>query len=116
MTFTSSTSGIYLTTSLFPRPGIGAEMAATSTTTGVAAVVRGNPDMPIQPASELIPVTGVDFVGTIPAEVQKVNVWAAAVVAGSRAADQSRRPIAFLSSAGATAAIRKSGMEPSRAR
>ena len=116
VTFTSSTSGIYLTTSLFPRLGIGAEMAAKSTTTGVAAVVRGDADMAIQPASELIPVAGVDFVGTIPAEVQKVNVYAAAVVAGSQAADPSRRLIAFLSSEGATAAIRKSGMEPSRAR
>ena len=62
------------------------------------------------------PVAGVDFVGTIPAEIQKVNVYAAAVVAGSKELDASRRLIAFLASDGAIAAIKKSGMEPSRPR
>jgi molybdate transport system substrate-binding protein len=113
VTFTSSTSGIYLTTRLFPRLGIADEMAGKSTTAGVAAVAKGDAEIAIQPVSELLPVPGVDFVGTIPAEVQKVNVYAAAVVAGSKEAEASKRLIAFLSSEGATAAITKSGMEPS---
>jgi molybdate transport system substrate-binding protein len=116
VTFTSSTSGVYLTTTLFPRLGIADEMAAKSTTAGVAAVVRGDAEMAVQPVSELLPVKGVDFVGTIPAEVQKVNVYAAAVVAGSKETDASRRLIAFLASDAAIAAIKKSGMDPSRPR
>jgi molybdate transport system substrate-binding protein len=116
ITFTSSTSGVYLTTVLFPRLGIADEMAKKSTTAGVATVAGGAAELAIQPVSELLPVAGVDFVGTLPAEVQKVNVYAAAVVAGSKEPEASRRLIAFLSSAGATAAIKKSGMEPSRAR
>ena len=112
VTFTSSTSGVYLTTTLFPRLGIADEMARKSTTSGVAAVAKGDAEIAIQPVSELLPVPGVDFVGTIPAEVQKVNVYAAAVVAGSKETEASKRLIAFLSSAGATAAIKKSGMEP----
>ena len=116
VTFTSSTSGVYLTTTLFPRLGIADEMAAKSTTAGVAAVVRGDAEMAVQPVSELLPVAGVDFVGTIPAEVQKVNVYAAAVVTGSKEIDASKRLIAFLASERATAAIKKSGMEPSRPR
>ena len=114
VTFTSSTSGVYLTTILFPRLGIADEMAGKSTTSGVAAVVRGDAEIAVQPVSELLPVPGVDFVGTIPAEVQKVNVYAAAVVAGSKETEASKRLIAFLASEGATAAIKKSGMEPSR--
>jgi molybdate transport system substrate-binding protein len=116
VTFTSSTSGVYLTTTLFPRLGIADEMARKSTTVGVAAVVKGDAEMAIQPVSELLPVPGVDFVGTIPTEVQKVNVYAAAVVAGSKETEASKRLIAFLSGEGATAAIKKSGMEPSRRR
>jgi molybdate transport system substrate-binding protein len=116
VTFTSSTSGVYLTTTLFPRLGIAAEMAEKSTTSGVAAVVRGDAEIAVQPVSELLPVPGVDFVGTIPAEVQKVNVYAAAVVAGSKETEASKRLIAFLASEGATAAIKKSGMEPSKPR
>jgi molybdate transport system substrate-binding protein len=116
VTFTSSTSGVYLTTTLFPRLGIADEMAKKSTTSGVAAVVRGDAEIAVQPVSELLPVAGVDFVGTIPAEIQKVNVYAAAVVAGSNEGEASKRLIAFLSSESATAAIKKSGMEPSRPR
>ncbi len=116
VTFTSSTSGVYLTTTLFPRLGIADQMAAKSTTAGVAAVVRGDAEMAVQPVSELLPVAGVDFVGTIPAEVQKINVYAAAVVTGSKEIDASKRLIAFLASEGAIPAIKKSGMEPSRPR
>ena len=112
VTFTSSTSGVYLTTILFPRLGIADQMAGKSTTAGVAAVVRGDAELAVQPVSELLPVPGVDFVGTIPAEVQKVNVYAAAVVNGSKETDASRRLIAFLASDRATAAMKKSGMEP----
>jgi molybdate transport system substrate-binding protein len=114
VTFTSSTSGVYLTTTLFPRLGIADQMATKSTTAGVAAVVRGDAEMAVQPVSELLPVAGVDFVGTIPPEVQKVNVYAGAVVTGSKEIDASKRLIAFLASDSATAAIKKSGMEPSR--
>jgi molybdate transport system substrate-binding protein len=116
VTFTSSTSGIYLTTILFPRLGIAEQLAGKSTTTGVAAVVRGEAEMAIQPVSELLPVPGVDFVGTIPAEIQKVNVYAAAVVTGSKETGATKQLIAFLASEGAIAAIKKSGMEPLRSR
>ena len=116
ITFTSSTSGVYLMTTLFPRLGIADEMAKKSTTTGVAAVARGEAELAIQPVSELLPVPGVDFVGTVPAEIQKVNVYAAAVVAGSRETDASKRLIAFLASDAAISAIRKTGMEPSGTR
>jgi molybdate transport system substrate-binding protein len=116
VTFTSSTSGVYLMTILFPRLGIADEMAKKTTTAGVASVVKGEAEMAIQPVSELLPVAGVDFVGTIPAEVQKVNVYAAAVVTDSKETGASKKLIAFLASDAATAAMKKSGMEPSRPR
>ena len=112
--FTSSASGVYLTTVLFPRLGIADEMARKSTTDAVAALVRGDADIVVQPVSELLPVSGIDLVGTLPAEIQKVNVYTAAVVTGSKEMDASKRLIAFLSSDAAASAIRKSGMEPSR--
>ncbi len=116
ITFASSTTGIYLTTKLFPRLGIADALAAKSTTAAVAAVASGEAELAIQPVSELLHVPGVDFVGTIPAEVQYVSVFAAAVVVGSKELDASRRLIAFLASEKAAMAIKKSGMEPSRQR
>jgi molybdate transport system substrate-binding protein len=115
VTFTSSTSGVYLMTTLFPRLGIADEMSRKSTTAGVAAVAKGDAELAIQPISELVPVPGVEFVGRIPEEIQKVNTYAAAVVTGSTQAEAARRLIAFLSSDAVAAAIEKTGMDrPSR--
>jgi molybdate transport system substrate-binding protein len=112
----SSTSGVYLTTILFPRLGIADQMAGKISMSGAAAVGRGEAEIGLQQVSEVLAVPGVDFVGTIPAEVQYVTTYAAAVVTGSKEIEASKRLIAFLSSEGAMAAIKKSGMEPSRLR
>src|SRR5262245_36357707 len=116
VTFTSTTTGIYLTTKLFPRLGIADEMARKSTTGGVTTVARGDVEIAIQALSELLPVAGIEVVGPLPADVQNVAVFSAAVVIGSKDITASKQLIAFLSSASATAAIRKSGMEPAKPR
>jgi molybdate transport system substrate-binding protein len=108
----SSTSGVYLTTVLFPKLGIADQMKGKISTNGAAAVGRGEAELGLQQVSEVLPVPNVDFIGTIPESVQYVTTYAAAVVKGSSQIDASRRLIAFLSSQGAMAAIKKSGMEP----
>ena len=114
ITFPDSTTGIFMTTTLFPRLGIADEIARKITHTGVAAVAKGDAEVAIQPVSELLHVPGTDFVGTIPAEVQYVSVFATAAVAGSKRLETAKRLIAFLGSESATKAIEKSGMEPLR--
>ena len=109
----SSTSGVYLTTVLFPKLGIAEQMKDKISTNGAAAVGRGEAELGLQQVSEVLPVPNVDFVGTIPEAVQYVTTYAAAVVKGSSQVEASKRLIAFLSSQGAAAAIKKSGMEPS---
>jgi molybdate transport system substrate-binding protein len=109
----SSTSGVYLTTVLFPKLGIADQMKDKISTSGAAAVGRGEAELGLQQVSEVLPVPNVDFVGTIPEAVQYVTTYAAAVVKGTSQLDASKRLIAFLSSEGAMAAIKKSGMEPS---
>ncbi|HUR34422.1 MAG TPA: substrate-binding domain-containing protein [Vicinamibacterales bacterium] len=112
----SSTSGVYLTTTLFPRLGIAAQMAPKSTMAGAAAVGRGEAEIGLQQVSELLPIEGTAFVGALPEDVQYVTVYAAAVVAGSTNADAATRLIAFLSSGEAAGAITRSGMEVPRRR
>jgi molybdate transport system substrate-binding protein len=85
-------------------------------TSGAAAVGRGEAEIGLQQVSEVLPVPNVDFIGTIPEAVQFVTTYAAAVVKGSSQIEAAKRLIAFLSSADAMAAIKKSGMEPSRSR
>lgn len=108
----SSTSGVYLTTVLFPRLGIANAMKDKITSTGAAAVGRGEAEIGLQQVSEVLAVPNVDYVGTIPDEVQYATMYAAAVVSSSSQIDASKQLIAFLSSEHATSAIRKSGMEP----
>jgi molybdate transport system substrate-binding protein len=116
ITFTSSTVGLYLTNKLFPQLGIYDQIKERITNTGVAAVAKGDAEMAIQPSSELVHVAGTDFAGTIPAEIQYTSVFSAAMVAGSGEPEASKRLIAFLASESAAAAIRNSGMEPSKSR
>lgn len=115
----ASTTGIYLTTELFPRLGIASKITVKVTNRGAASaalVASGDAEAAVLPVSELLQVPGVDFVGTIPAEVQHVLLFSAAVTVGSKQPEASKRLIAYLSSEGALAAIKKSGMEPSSRR
>jgi molybdate transport system substrate-binding protein len=108
----TSTSGEYLTRTLFPKLGIADVMAPRTITTGAAAVGNGTADVGLQQVSEVLRVPNAQFVGTIPADVQYATVYAAAIVATSTRQDAARRLIAFLSSDHAKTAITNSGMEP----
>ena len=111
----ASTSGIYLVSDLFPRLGIAEKIDIKVTPRGAGAaalVAAGDVKIAVMPVSEILGATGVDFAGAIPSEIQLVQVFSAAVVAGSRELGAANRLIAFLGSERASAVIRSSGMEP----
>ena len=110
-----STSGIWLRTDLFPRLGIVEKINVKAAPRGARAtemVAEGGADLAVMPVSEILHAAGVDFAGSLPAEIQFIQMFSAAVVAGSREIDGAKRLIEFLASARASEAIRKSGMEP----
>ena len=110
-----STSGIYLMNDLFPRLGIAEKVNVKDAARGtgvVAMVAVGDADLAVMPVSEILNAAGVDFAGTIPVEIQLVQVFAAAMVARSKEPDTAKGLIEFLASERASAVIRKSGMEP----
>ena len=110
-----STSGIFLLNDVFPRLGIADKVkvkVGQRGTDATAMVAAGEADIVLAPVSELLNVPGVEFVARLPAEVQLLQVFAAAIVAGSDRREQAKRLIAFLASGAAAAAIEKSGMEP----
>ncbi len=116
VTFPGSTTGIYMLNTLFPKLGIAKEMAVKTTSTGVVAVAKGDAEVAVQPVSELLHVPGTEFVGTIPAEIQYVSVFSAAMVRVSKEPKAAKELLAFLASEKAKVAIKKSGMEPAKAR
>ena len=110
-----STSGIWLTTDLFPRLGITEKINVKVTPRGTDAtgmVAAGGADLAVMPVSEIVHAAGVDLAGSIAPEIQFVQVFSAAVVAGSGEIEGSKRLIEFLASSRASETIRKSGMEP----
>jgi len=106
----NSSAAIYLKQKLLPRLGM-TDAAAKIADKGAPAVASGESDLVVLPVSELLHVPGVDFVGVIPAEVQQISVFSAAVVAGSKQIEEAKRLVAFLRSASAAPAIKRSGME-----
>ena len=111
----ASTSGIWLTENLFPRLGIAGKIDVRKTPRGsdaAAMVAAGSAALAVMPDSEIKVAPGVDFAGSIAPEIQFMQVFSAAAVAGSRAIEISRRLIEFLASARAAETIRNSGMEP----
>jgi molybdate transport system substrate-binding protein len=110
-----STSGIWLRTELFPRLGIAAKVSMKLAPRGTDAtrmVAAGEVDLAVMPVSEIVHAVGVDFAGRIAPEIQFVQVFSAAAVAGSVEIERAKRLIAFLASTRASEAIRNSGMEP----
>jgi molybdate transport system substrate-binding protein len=111
----SSTSGIFLMEEVFPKLGIAGRVnvKATPRGTGAAALVAaGEADLGLLPVSEILHAKGVDLVGVIAEEIQLHQIFAAAIVAGSKNPEAGGRLIAFLTSAPAGATIRNFGMEP----
>jgi molybdate transport system substrate-binding protein len=110
----ASTSGIWLQTELFPRLGIAERVSMKMAPRGSDAtrmVAAGEVDLAVMPVSEIMHATGVDFAGPIAAEIQFVQTFSAAVVAGSQQIEAAKRLIACLASARAAEAIRSSGMD-----
>jgi molybdate transport system substrate-binding protein len=111
----ASTSGIWLTADLFPRLGIAAKIDVKKTPRGsdaAAMVAAGTAAVAVMPDSEIMIAPGVDFAGSLAPEIQFVQTFSAAAVAGTKMVEGARRLNEFLGSARAAEAIRKSGMEP----
>jgi len=66
--------------------------------------------------SELIHVTGVTFVGALPAELQPGFSFAGAVTTTAREPDAAKALLRFLASAEAAPVITKAGLAPITAR
>jgi homoserine O-acetyltransferase/O-succinyltransferase len=117
--YSSSASGVYLSTELFPRLGIAEAIAskARKVESGPVgeAVARGEAEIGFQQISELRPVKGIDIVGPLPEGAQRVTIFSAGITAAAARPDAARRLIAFLTSPAAVPAIRKSGLEPAAA-
>ena len=115
--YSDSASGVYLSTVLFPRMGVAEVIKDKSRMIPAEpvgkVVARGDAEIGFQQMSELKHVgDGIDIVGLIPADAQKVTIFSAGIAAAAKEPTAARQLLDFLGSKAARAAIAKSGLEP----
>lgn len=115
--YSSSLSGVYVSTELFPRLDIAeAVKSKTKRVDGRVgdAIARGEADIGFQQISELLPVRGIQYVGPLPATVQKTTTISAGIAANASNAEAGDALIRFLTSPVAAPVMVKHGLEPVR--
>jgi molybdate transport system substrate-binding protein len=114
--YSDSASGVYVSTEMFTKLGITEEMkdkARKIPATPVGEIVaHGDAEIGFQQFSELMPVQGIDIVGPLPSDLQKVTVFSAGIATVSKEPEAGKALIKFLASPEVRAEIVKSGMEP----
>ena len=114
--YSDSASGVYISTEMFDKLGIAAEMkdkAKKIPATPVAEIVaKGEAEIGMQQISELKAIAGVDIVGPLPEALQKVTVFSAGIATVSKEPEAAKALIKFLASPSARETIVNSGLEP----
>jgi len=114
--YSDSASGVYVSTEMFAKLGIADEMkdkARKIPATPVGEIVaHGDAEIGFQQISELKPVAGIDIVGPLPDELQKITVFSAGIATVSREPDTGKALIKFLASPAARDTLAKSGLDP----
>lgn len=109
------TSGIYFE-KLLDRLGI-AETMRDKIVLGPSGrvaelVARGEADMAVQQIAELLPVTGAQYVGPFPPELQLYSEFAAGVATASKHREAAQAFVATLTTPAAVALFTAAGLEP----
>lgn len=114
--YSDSASGVYLSKTLFPRMQLGEQFEAKAHMIPAepvgAVIARGQAQIGFQQLSELKPVKGIDIVGLIPAQAQKMTLYSGAVVSKSQHQAAAKALLDYLASPQADAAIKDSGLTP----
>lgn len=114
--YSSGPSGFYLA-ELFKRMGIADEIKGKvkQPESGVQVgelVARGEADLGFQQVSELVHVKGIDYLGPLPAEIQNITTYSAALLPGARSPDAAKALVKYLTAPDAAQVLRKAGLEP----
>jgi molybdate transport system substrate-binding protein len=109
-------SGVYFPTVL-ERLGIAAIVASKVLIppSGVPVgevVAKGEAEIGVQQISELLPVPGIEIVGPLPAELQRVTVFSAGLFIGASESQVAKALVALLASPAAQPVYQRKGMEP----
>ena len=116
LSYSTGPSGIYLE-KLFERWGIldAIRDRIVVPPPGVAVgslVAGGTAELGFQQLSELKPIEGIEIVGLIPGDTQKVTIFSGGISSSSNQPEAAKSLLNYLSSAKARPTIEKTGLEP----
>ena len=118
--YSASASGTYYENEMLKNLGIEAQVKPKSRrilSERVGTVVaRGDAELGLQQVSELLPIEGIDFIGVLPPEVQRVTIFSAGISTTARESEAARALIRYFTSPAAAPIISNSGLEPLTAR
>jgi molybdate transport system substrate-binding protein len=110
---TRGASGLYFL-ELIERLGIAEEVRAKAKTPAAGMVgdlvARGEAELGIQQLSELLPVAGIDIVGPLPDELQRLTTFSAALSPLARAPEGANALVRFLTAPAALPILHACGM------
>jgi len=75
-------------------------------------IARGEIEIGFQQVSELLRIKGIDYLGPLPADIDEVTVFSAAVHRNASAPEAAKALVKYLSAPEAAPIIRKTGMDP----
>ncbi|TFE42304.1 ABC transporter substrate-binding protein [Paraburkholderia dipogonis] len=115
--YSEGASGTYIAGTLLRKLGVADQVSGkTVLVKGKElvgeAVARGDVEVGLQQISELRAVPGVDYVGPLPANLQKSSLISAAIATNSPARISAKAFLAFLSSPESAQALIQSGLDP----
>ena len=114
--YSTGPSGLYML-GVFEKLGIAEQVKAKlkQTPSGVfvgTLIANGEAEVGFQQISELMHFAGIDYVGPLPGELQRMTVFSAGIHSGARQGDAARALVKFLTAPAAAPVIRKHGLEP----
>jgi molybdate transport system substrate-binding protein len=114
--YSTGPSGVYML-SVFEKLGIANEVKGKlkQTPSGVfvgTLVATGETEVGFQQIPELIHFEGIDYVGPLPGDLQRLTMFSTAIHSGAKQADAARELVKFITAPSAAAVIRKHGLEP----
>jgi molybdate transport system substrate-binding protein len=114
--YSTGPSGVYML-SVFEKLGIADQVKGKlkQTPSGVfvgTLIATGEAEVGFQQISELVHFAGIDYVGPLPGDLQRMTMFSAAIHAGAKQADAARALVKFITAPAAASVIKKHGLEP----
>ncbi len=114
--YSTGPSGVYML-SVFEKMGIADQVKGKlkQTPSGVfvgTLIATGEAEVGFQQISELVHFDGIDYVGPLPGDLQRMTMFSSAIHTGAKEADAARALVKFITAPSAAPVIRKHGLEP----